>query len=83
VLVATTKKKVPVGEYTLVVAGNPPTQREFTEQELITELETIMEQGISPSQASRQLAALTSLPRRQLYQLALNLKNLDCEMPPY
>ncbi|MEO1378523.1 MAG: 16S rRNA (cytidine(1402)-2'-O)-methyltransferase [Cyanobacteria bacterium J06635_10] len=73
-------KKVPIGEYTLVVAGNPPTQREFTEQELINELQNIMNRGISPSQASRQLAALTSLPRRQLYQLALNLKNLDCEI---
>ena len=74
------KTKVPIGEYTLVVAGNPPTKREFTEEELIYELQNIMNRGISPSQASRQLAALTSLPRRQLYQLALNLKNLDCEM---
>ncbi len=72
--------KVPVGEYTLVVAGNSPTQREFTQAELVAELETIMNQGISPSQASRQLAASTSLPRRQLYQLALTLKNPDCEI---
>ena len=72
--------KVPVGEYTLVVAGNSPTQREFTQAELVAELETIMNQGISPSQASRQLAASTSLPRRQLYQLALTLKNSDCEI---
>ncbi|MGB3756262.1 MAG: 16S rRNA (cytidine(1402)-2'-O)-methyltransferase [Rivularia sp. (in: cyanobacteria)] len=72
--------KVPVGEYTLVVAGNSPAQREFTQAELVAELETIMNQGISPSQASRQLAASTSLPRRQLYQLALTLKNSDCEI---
>ena len=72
--------KVPVGEYTLVVAGNSPTQREFTQAELVAELETIMNQGISPSQASRQLAASTFLPRRQLYQLALTLKNSDCEI---
>ena len=74
------EEKVPVGEYTLILAGNPPSQREFTQEELMTELETIMNQGISPSQASRQLAASTSLPRRQLYQLALNLKNTDFEM---
>ncbi len=74
------KEKVPVGEYTIVVAGNPPTLREFTEAELIEELETIINQGISPSQASRQLAASTSLPRRQLYQLALTLKKSDCEI---
>lgn len=74
------EEKVPVGEFTLVVAGNPPTQQVFTQEELISELETIMNQGISPSQASRQLAASTSLPRRQLYQLALSLKNSDCQM---
>ncbi len=74
------ESKVPVGEYTLVVAGNYPTQREFTQAELVAELEIIMNQGISPSQASRQLAASTSLPRRQLYQLALTLKNSDCEI---
>ncbi|NJO27609.1 MAG: 16S rRNA (cytidine(1402)-2'-O)-methyltransferase [Richelia sp. SL_2_1] len=75
------EQKVPIGEYTLVVAGNTPTQQEFSQAELIEKLETIMNQGISPSQASRQLAASTSLPRRQLYQLALTLKNLDSQMP--
>ncbi|MEB3219705.1 MAG: 16S rRNA (cytidine(1402)-2'-O)-methyltransferase [Nostocales cyanobacterium 94392] len=74
-------QKVPIGEYTLVLAGNIPTQREFSQTELIEKLETIMNQGISPSQASRQLAASTSLPRRQLYQLALTLRNLDSQMP--
>ncbi|MBF2016998.1 MAG: 16S rRNA (cytidine(1402)-2'-O)-methyltransferase [Rivularia sp. T60_A2020_040] len=73
--------KVPIGEYTLVMAGNTPTQQQFSQAELIEKLETIMNQGISPSQASRQLAASTSLPRRQLYQLALTLKNLDSQMP--
>jgi 16S rRNA (cytidine1402-2'-O)-methyltransferase len=73
--------KAPLGEYTLVVAGNSPTQREFSQAELIAELETIINQGISPSQASRQVAAFTSLPRRQIYQLALTLKNSDSQMP--
>ncbi|MBV6624053.1 MAG: 16S rRNA (cytidine(1402)-2'-O)-methyltransferase [Rivularia sp. (in: Bacteria)] len=74
------ESKSPVGEYTLVVAGNTAAERQFTRKELLAELETIMNQGISPSQASRQLAASTSLPRRQLYQLALTLKNSDCEI---
>ena len=60
------ESKVPVGDYTLVVAGSSPIQREFTQAEIVAELETIMNQGISPSQASRQLAASTSLPRRGL-----------------
>ncbi len=74
------EQKIPIGEYTLVVAGNSPTQRLFTQEELTHELETIMNQGISPSQASRQLAASTSLPRRELYQLALSLKNSDYQI---
>ncbi|ARV58653.1 16S rRNA (cytidine(1402)-2'-O)-methyltransferase [Nostocales cyanobacterium HT-58-2] len=64
----------PQGEYTLVVAGKPPTQVQLSEEELKTELEKIMSQGISRSQASRQLAKETSLPRRHLYQLALSIK---------
>lgn len=74
------ESKTPMGEYTLVIAGYYPSQQEYTQDELIEKLETIMSQGISPSQASRQLAALTSLPRRQLYQLALTLKSTDSEI---
>jgi 16S rRNA (cytidine1402-2'-O)-methyltransferase len=44
-----------------------------SEEELKAELLEIMAQGVSRSQASRQLAELTKLPRRQLYQLALTL----------
>ena len=67
-------QREPQGEYTLLVAGTPPTQPQLSEEELKAELLNIMSQGISRSQASRQLAKLTSLPRRQLYQLALAIK---------
>ncbi|QSJ14795.1 16S rRNA (cytidine(1402)-2'-O)-methyltransferase [Nostoc sp. UHCC 0702] len=63
----------PQGEYTLLVAGTPPSQTQFTEEELKAELQHLISQGISRSQASRQLAKFTSLPRRQIYQLALSL----------
>ena len=66
-------EREPQGEYTLVVAGLPPAKPQLTEAELKNELQQIMAQGISRSQASRQLAKITSLPRRQLYQLALSL----------
>jgi 16S rRNA (cytidine1402-2'-O)-methyltransferase len=68
-------QREPQGEYTLVVAGNPPVHPQLTEEQLKAELLHIMTQGISRSQASRQLAKITSLPRRQLYQLALSLGN--------
>ncbi|MBW4614227.1 MAG: 16S rRNA (cytidine(1402)-2'-O)-methyltransferase [Desmonostoc vinosum HA7617-LM4] len=66
-------QREPQGEYTLVVAGIPPTQLQLTEAELKAELKQLMSQGISRSQASRQLAKVTSLPRRHLYQLALSI----------
>ena len=67
-------QREPQGEYTLLVAGNPPSQIQLTETELKTELLQIMQQGISRSQASRQLAKDTSLSRRYLYQLALAIE---------
>ncbi|ACC80945.1 16S rRNA (cytidine(1402)-2'-O)-methyltransferase [Nostoc punctiforme] len=66
-------QREPQGEYTLVVAGIPASQPQLTEEELKAELKLLISQGISRSQASRQLAKFTSLPRRQLYQLALSL----------
>lgn len=69
-------EREPQGEYTLVVAGLPPLKPQLSEAELKAELQQIMAQGISRSQASRQLAKATSLPRRHLYQLALAIPNL-------
>ncbi|MEH1901049.1 MAG: 16S rRNA (cytidine(1402)-2'-O)-methyltransferase [Nostoc sp.] len=66
-------QREPQGEYTLVVAGIPPSQPQLTEEELKAELKQLITQGISRSQASRQLAKFTFLPRRQLYQLALSI----------
>ncbi|WP_375510506.1 16S rRNA (cytidine(1402)-2'-O)-methyltransferase [uncultured Nostoc sp.] len=66
-------QREPQGEYTLVVAGIPASQPQLTQEELKAELQQLISQGISRSQASRQLAKFTSLPRRQLYQLALSI----------
>ncbi|MEW6497074.1 MAG: 16S rRNA (cytidine(1402)-2'-O)-methyltransferase [Cyanobacteriota bacterium] len=63
----------PTGEFTLIVAGVEAEIPVFSEENLKAELLQIMAQGVSRSQASRQLAQITKLPRRQLYQLALSL----------
>ena len=63
----------PKGEFTLVVAGAELETPVLSEDALKSELLQIMAQGVSRSQASRQLAQMTKLPRRQLYQLALAL----------
>jgi 16S rRNA (cytidine1402-2'-O)-methyltransferase len=63
----------PRGEFTLVVAGAQLEMPTLSEEALKAELQQIMAQGVSRSQASRQLAQLTKVSRRQLYQLALAL----------
>ncbi|MBD2440721.1 16S rRNA (cytidine(1402)-2'-O)-methyltransferase [Nostoc sp. FACHB-110] len=67
------QQREPQGEYTLLVAGTPATQTLLTEIQLKTELQQLISQGISRSQASRQLANFTSLSRREVYQLALSI----------
>ncbi|MEP0916481.1 16S rRNA (cytidine(1402)-2'-O)-methyltransferase [Leptolyngbya sp. DQ-M1] len=67
-------KHEPKGEFTLIVSGAEPTEVPLTEEVLKAELLSLLKQGISRSQASRQLSQQTALPRRQLYQLALQIE---------
>ncbi|HEY9906365.1 MAG TPA: 16S rRNA (cytidine(1402)-2'-O)-methyltransferase [Thermosynechococcaceae cyanobacterium] len=67
----------PQGEFTLIVAGAEPAARVLSEAALVAELEDLLNQGLSRSEASRQLAEQTALPRRQIYQLALSLLHGD------
>ncbi len=65
-------EQAPRGEFTLVISGDlVAAPNTWTEAQLMSELKAIMLEGITRSQASRQLAELTKIPRRQLYQLAL------------
>lgn len=63
----------PKGEFTLILGGIQTAAPVFSEDAIKAELQTLIKEGISRSQASRQLAQQTSLPRRQIYQLALTL----------
>jgi 16S rRNA (cytidine1402-2'-O)-methyltransferase len=65
----------PRGEFTLVMAGILNKTQVWTERQLKSELEALIAEGVSRSQASRQLAELTNLPRRQIYQLALTINS--------
>jgi 16S rRNA (cytidine1402-2'-O)-methyltransferase len=69
----------PYGEFTLVIAGGQPATLILSEAALKTELQELLRQGMSRSQASRQLAAQTRLPRRELYQLALSLEDIPID----
>jgi 16S rRNA (cytidine1402-2'-O)-methyltransferase len=66
-----TNERQPKGEYTLVLQGAAETSLITSEAELKQELQQLLAQGMTRSQASRQLAQLTSLSRREIYQLEI------------
>jgi 16S rRNA (cytidine1402-2'-O)-methyltransferase len=67
--------QAPRGEFTLVLEGAQPKEKTvWTEDIILQELQNLIASGISRSDASRQLAELADLPRRQIYQLALTLQ---------
>ncbi len=67
-------KNSPKGEFTLVLGGKTGEDTLIlSETEIKAELIQLLNQGMSRSQASQHLASLTSLSRRQIYQLTLEL----------
>ncbi|TAH22292.1 MAG: hypothetical protein EAZ10_14290, partial [Oscillatoriales cyanobacterium] len=72
----------PQGEFTLVIAGIQTNAPIFSEDAIKAELQTLIAEGVSRSQASRQLAQQTSLPRRQIYQLALTIGDNESPEQP-
>lgn len=72
------QERSPKGEFTLIIAGqDAATAVELSEAELKAELGQLLAAGMTRSQASRHLAETTALPRRQLYQLALELGEIE------
>lgn len=65
------EQQQPQGEYTVIIQGTTQSEPLLSESALKAELQDLIQQGLSRSQASRQLAQRTSLSRRQIYQLAL------------
>lgn len=62
----------PLGEYTLVMAGlNLDTLPHLDEKQLKQELDRLLAQGMSLTQASRELVPFTALSRREIYQLGV------------
>jgi 16S rRNA (cytidine1402-2'-O)-methyltransferase len=61
------------GEYTLVVAGAEKDRNLIlSESQLKEEFQQLLQQGMTRSQASRQLAKLSTLSRQEIYQLTLD-----------
>ncbi len=63
----------PKGEYTIIVAGNDESELlELNPTQIKAEVNKLVEQGMSKSEASKYLATQTNLSRREIYQLIID-----------
>ena len=62
----------PKGEFTIVLAGAEPNQKKLSAAFLLKELQTLMDSGLSRSQAAKHVAKQTGEDRRTLYELSLS-----------
>jgi 16S rRNA (cytidine1402-2'-O)-methyltransferase len=69
-------QREPKGEYTVILAGAVRSVVTWTDATILTELEQLLQQGVSRSTASKQLAELTGINKRHIYQLSLGLDYL-------
>jgi 16S rRNA (cytidine1402-2'-O)-methyltransferase len=67
------QNKEPQGEYVVIVAGAEFLTPQWSDDLIKTELMQLLAQGISRSDASKQLAALTAVNKRHIYQLSLQI----------
>ena len=63
----------PRGEITLVLAGNPPEMRTWSEGEILADIKERKSQNIPPAQIASQLSAESNWPRRKIYQLIIDM----------
>jgi 16S rRNA (cytidine1402-2'-O)-methyltransferase len=63
----------PKGEYTIVLAGATAFATTVSDADLRSALGRLLADGLSRSAASKQLAAELNLPKREIYQLSLEL----------
>jgi len=59
----------PRGEYTLVIGGRPKDAEKWSEDDVRAALQRHLDEGLSRSQAARQVAAISGWARREVYEL--------------
>lgn len=64
----------PRGEFTLIVAGAPPSSETWPAERLRAALKESLARGTPPSQAASRLAAQSGWPRRKVYRLIAELE---------
>jgi 16S rRNA (cytidine1402-2'-O)-methyltransferase len=68
--------EAPRGEFTLVIAGKPPSGVNWDERRLRSQLEQALRQGEKASQAAARLASESGWPRREVYRLATDIAKI-------
>ena len=64
----------PRGEFTIVVAGKARTRERWSDDRVRFEIQEYLANGESPSNIASTLANESGIPRRDLYNLIINLK---------
>lgn len=73
--IALYEQKEPRGEYTIIVAGNDQIQNQvLSTSQVKDKLRELIHKGMSKTEASQELAKLSQLSRRDIYQLCLELE---------
>jgi len=67
----------PRGEFTLVVAGKPPDTQRWSEKRLRVVLQGHLEKGEPPSRIAAEIARECGWPRREVYQLLMEMEPGD------
>jgi 16S rRNA (cytidine1402-2'-O)-methyltransferase len=67
------EKNVPKGEFTVAIAPATQAPTQLSEAEIVSELKTLLAQGLSRSEASRAIAQQTNLSKRDIYQISLEI----------
>lgn len=67
----------PRGEFAIVLAGAPATTDAVPESDVEATLQRLLDAGLAPATAAKEVARLTGRPRAELYALALRIKERD------
>ncbi len=71
--IALYQTREPKGEYTIVVAGSTVVVASVSDEDLRSALGRLLGDGLSRSAASKQLAQELNLPKREVYQISLEM----------
>jgi 16S rRNA (cytidine1402-2'-O)-methyltransferase len=68
---------LPKGEFVIVVAGDNKGTEHTSQRDVAEIVRNLVESGLKPSEVAREAAAMTGLPKSELYELALKMKKTE------